>query len=90
MVASLARAYPRALATGFHSNCSSRSGLSDRYPRLPPGFHGAPVQVFELFWSRRVVLQISGTVVPALDRVSTALVAGHEQVGVIARDYRAE
>ena len=55
-----------------------------------PGFYVAPVQVFELFWSRRVVLQISGTVVPALDRVSTVLVAGHDQLGALARDYRAE
>lgn len=55
-----------------------------------PGFYAAPVQVFELFWSRRVVLQISGSIVPALDRVSTVLVAGHDQLGALARDRRAE
>ena len=55
-----------------------------------PGFYAAPAQVFELFWSRRVVLQISGVVVPALDRVSTVLVAGHDQLGALARDRRAE
>ena len=55
-----------------------------------PGFYAAPVQVFELLWSRRVVLQIGGSVVPALDRVSTVLVAGHDQLGSLARDRHAE
>lgn len=57
---------------------------------LLPGFYAAPAQVFELFWTRRVELQISGIVVPAFDRVSTVLVAGHDQLGALARDRRAE
>jgi hypothetical protein len=55
-----------------------------------PGFYAAPAEVFEQLWERRVVLPIGGIGVPALDRVSTLLVAGHEQLGALARDRRAE
>jgi len=55
-----------------------------------PGFYAAPADVFEQLWVRRVVLPIGGIGVPALDRVSTLLVAGHDQLGTLARDRRAE
>lgn len=55
-----------------------------------PGFYAAPAEVFAELWSRRVVLPVGGIGVPALDRVSTMLVAGHNQLGTLARDRRAE
>lgn len=55
-----------------------------------PGFYAAPAEVFAELWSRRVVLPVDGIGVPALDRVSTMLVAGHNQLGTLARDRRAE
>jgi hypothetical protein len=55
-----------------------------------PGFYAAPAVVFAELWSRRVVLPVGGIGVPALDRVSTMLVAGHNQLGTLARDRRAE
>jgi len=54
-----------------------------------PGFYAPPAEVFEQLWTRRVVLPIGGIEVPALDRVSTLLVAGHDQLGALARDRRA-
>jgi hypothetical protein len=39
-------------------------------------------------WQRRVELPIGGVAVPALDRVSTLLVAGHDQLGALAGDRR--
>ena len=44
----------------------------------------------EQLWQRRVELPIGGVAVPALDRVSTVLVPGHDQLGALARDQRAE
>jgi hypothetical protein len=55
-----------------------------------PGFYAAPAVVFEQLWQRRVELPIGGVAVPALDRVGTLLVAGHDQLGALARDRRAE
>lgn len=55
-----------------------------------PGFYAAPSEVFEQLWERRVVLPIGGIGVPALDRVSTILVAGHDRLGALARDRHAE
>lgn len=55
-----------------------------------PGFYAAPAEVFEQLWSRRAVLQVGHTAIPALDRVGTMLVAGHNQLGALARDRRAD
>jgi hypothetical protein len=55
-----------------------------------PGFSAAPAEVFEQLCKRRVDLPRAGVAVPALDRVSTILGAGHGQLGALARDRRAE
>lgn len=55
-----------------------------------PGFYVPPAEVFEQLWARRVLLPMSGTGVPALDRVSTVLMAGRDELGALRRDRRAE
>lgn len=55
-----------------------------------PGFYAAPIEVFDKLWARRVVLPLGGIGVPALDRVSTLLVSGHDQLGALARNRRSE
>ncbi|CAN5278611.1 hypothetical protein BH09ACT2_BH09ACT2_08520 [soil metagenome] len=54
-----------------------------------PGFYVPPAEAFEQLWTRRVELPMGGIGVPSLDRVSTMLVAGHDQLGPLARDRRA-
>lgn len=55
-----------------------------------PGFYAVPAAVFAERWSRRMTLPVGGIGVPTLDRVSTMLVAGHNKLGTLARDRRAE
>ncbi|TXN32340.1 hypothetical protein [Lacisediminihabitans profunda] len=53
-----------------------------------PGFYAPPAEVFERLWSRRATLTLGRTAVSSLDRVSTVLVAGHDQLGSLARNER--
>jgi hypothetical protein len=53
-----------------------------------PGFYAPPADAFERLWSRRATLSLGRTAVSSLDRVGTMLVAGHDQLGSLARNQR--
>lgn len=53
-----------------------------------PGFYAPPAEVFERLWSRRATLTLGRTAVSSLDRVSTVLIAGHNQLGALPRNQR--
>ncbi len=42
------------------------------------GFHADPEEVFDLIWERRKEIRLRGQTVPALDRISSAILASHD------------